>query len=87
MFTAQHLYFDDLEIGQTFTSSGRTVTETDIVNFAGVSGDFNSIHVDHAFAATTSFRRPSPRIARNGHRQRLGNVKPAAANSYFFRHP
>lgn len=58
MFTAQHLYFDDLEIGQTFTSSGRTVTETDIVNFAGVSGDFNSIHVDHAFAATTSFRRP-----------------------------
>jgi acyl dehydratase len=57
-FTAQHLYFDDVAIGQQWESPGRTVTEADIVNFAGVSGDFNAIHIDHAFARTTPFRRP-----------------------------
>jgi 3-hydroxybutyryl-CoA dehydratase len=57
-FTAQHLYFDDVEVGQQWESLGRTITETDIVNFAGLSGDFNPIHMDHAFAQTTPFRRP-----------------------------
>jgi 3-hydroxybutyryl-CoA dehydratase len=57
-FTAQHLYFDDIEVGQQWESLGRTVTETDIVNFAGLSGDFNPIHLDHEFAKTTPFRRP-----------------------------
>jgi acyl dehydratase len=57
-FTEQHLFFDDLEIGQAWTSPGRTITEGDIVNFAGISGDFNPIHVDHHFARNTIFRRP-----------------------------
>jgi acyl dehydratase len=57
-FSSIHLYFDDLEIGQEWISSGRTITEADIVNFAGFSGDFNPIHVDHEFAKTTPFRRP-----------------------------
>jgi acyl dehydratase len=57
-FTAQHLYFDDVAIGQHWDSPGRTVTEADIVNFAGLSGDFNPIHIDHEFARTTPFRRP-----------------------------
>lgn len=57
-FTTQHLFFDDVEIGQQWESLGRTITETDIVNFAGLSGDFNPIHVDHEFARTTPFRRP-----------------------------
>src|SRR5436309_11801841 len=57
-FTDSHLYFDDLEVGQEWESQGRTVTETDIVNFAGLSGDYNPIHVDHEFAKTTPFRRP-----------------------------
>lgn len=57
-FTDHHFYFDDVEIGQEWYSTGRTVTETDIVNFAGLSGDFNPIHVDHEFARTTPFRRP-----------------------------
>ena len=57
-FSTFHLYFDDLEVGQEWTSGGRTVTEADIVNFAGFSGDFNPIHVDHEFAKTTPFRRP-----------------------------
>lgn len=57
-FTAMHLYFDDVEVGQEWESLGRTLTEADIVNFAGLSGDFNPIHVDHEFAKTTLFRRP-----------------------------
>jgi len=57
-FTELHLYFDDVEIGQEWRSLGRTVSETDIVNFAGLSGDFNPIHVDHEYARTTVFRKP-----------------------------
>jgi acyl dehydratase len=57
-FTPLHLYFDDVQIDQEWESLGRTVTEADIVNFAGLSGDFNPIHVDHEFARTTPFRKP-----------------------------
>jgi len=57
-FTAVHLYFDDVEIGQEWESAGRTVTQADIVNFAGLSGDFNPIHMDHEFCKTTIFRQP-----------------------------
>jgi acyl dehydratase len=57
-FTNLHLYFDDVEVGQLWESLSRTVTESDIVNFAGLSGDFNPIHMDHEFAKTTMFRRP-----------------------------
>src|SRR5260370_13460628 len=56
--TAQHLFFDDVQTNQEWESLGRTVTQTDIVNFAGLSGDFNPIHLDHEFAKTTPFRRP-----------------------------
>src|SRR5438128_700275 len=57
-FTAVHLYFDDVQVGQEWESLGRTVTEADIVNFAGLSGDFNPIHMDHEFCKTTAFRKP-----------------------------
>ena len=57
-FTDNHLYFDDIAVGQEWLSPGRTVTEADIVNFAGLSGDYNPIHTDHEFAKTTPFRRP-----------------------------
>ena len=57
-YTDNHLYFDDVQVGQEWRSPGRTITETDIVNFAGLSGDFNPIHIDHSFAKTTAFRRP-----------------------------
>src|SRR5438105_2641848 len=55
-FTRSHLYFDDVEVGQEWESLGRTITQADIVNFAGLSGDFNPIHIDHEFAKTTTFR-------------------------------
>jgi acyl dehydratase len=57
-FTAAHLYYDDVHVGQEWISLGRTVTESDIVNFAGLSGDFNPIHVDHEFCKKTVFRKP-----------------------------
>ena len=57
-FPATHLYFDDVQVGQEWQSLGRTITEADIVNFAGLSGDFNPIHVDHEFCKTTVFRKP-----------------------------
>ncbi len=49
------LYFEDLPLGKTFLTSGRTITEADVVAFAGLSGDFNSLHVDETFAASTAF--------------------------------
>jgi len=39
-------FFEDLAVGQEFTSPGRTVTEADIVIFAGLSGDYNVLHTD-----------------------------------------
>jgi 3-hydroxybutyryl-CoA dehydratase len=57
-FTAYHQYFDDFEVGTEWESPARTVTEADIVTFAGFSGDFNPMHVDHEFAKGTPFRRP-----------------------------
>ena len=43
------------KIGQT-ASFSRTITETDFIIFAGLSGDFNPIHVDHEYAKNTFFR-------------------------------
>jgi len=57
-FSSEHKYFDDVSVGDAWESPGRTITEADIVNFAGVSGDFSPIHVDHEFCKTTVFRRP-----------------------------
>lgn len=49
------MYFEDFEVGQRFVTAGRTVTEADVVNFAGVSGDYNPIHTDAEFAKSTPF--------------------------------
>jgi acyl dehydratase len=49
------LYYEDLSEGQTFTSPARTVTETDLVNFAMLSGDWNPIHTDEEFAKSTYY--------------------------------
>lgn len=46
--------FEDLTVGMT-ASIGRTVTEGDILMFAGVSGDTNPVHLDEEFAASTMF--------------------------------
>ena len=42
-------FFEDIEVGEKYSTPARTVTEADIVNFAGLSGDFNAIHTDEVF--------------------------------------
>lgn len=49
------LYFEEFEVGQTITSVGRTVTEADVVAFAALSGDWNSMHTDAEYAAQHPF--------------------------------
>ncbi len=49
------LYFEEFEVGQGITSPGRTITETDVVGFAGLSGDWSSIHTDAVAAAQQPF--------------------------------
>jgi acyl dehydratase len=49
-------YFEDLQVGDTDRTGGRTITEADIVNFAGLSGDFNPIHMDESHASRTVFK-------------------------------
>jgi len=42
----QRRCFEDIEVGDEYVSPGRTVTEADIVIFAGLSGDYNVLHTD-----------------------------------------
>lgn len=51
----QRLFFEDLIEGQTWTSPRRTVTEADVVQFAGLSGDYNALHTDAVAAAEHPF--------------------------------
>ncbi len=55
-FTSTHLYFDDVEVGQEWRSPARTIAEADLVNYSGLSGDFNAIHTDAEFAKSTLYR-------------------------------
>lgn len=52
------LYLEDVSVGEVFTTIARTVTETDIVSFAQLSGDFNPLHMDHEWARRGPFGRP-----------------------------
>jgi len=49
------LYYEEFEIGQVFKTRGRTVTESDIVTFGGLSGDYSPIHMDEEFAKASPF--------------------------------
>ena len=49
------LFFEDFKIDQTFKSSGRTITETDLTFFSMMSGDWNPIHADTEFAKDTRY--------------------------------
>jgi acyl dehydratase len=49
------MFFEEFQPGQVICSAGRTVTEADIVTFAGLSGDFNQMHVDAEYSSKTPF--------------------------------
>jgi acyl dehydratase len=57
-FRMRGLTFEQLEIGFAAESPARTITEGDIMLFAGLSGDYNQIHTDAEFAKTTIFGKP-----------------------------
>jgi len=52
------LTFDDLVVDDEWESPGRTITEADVVAFAGLSGDYNPLHVDHEWARHGAFGQP-----------------------------
>ncbi len=52
-YRARGKYFEDFVIGEEVCSPSRTVTEADIVNFAGLSGDYMQIHTSEQFAENT----------------------------------
>ena len=49
------MYFEQFEVGMQIVTGSRTVTEADIVNFAGLSGDYNQIHTDAAYASEAPY--------------------------------
>lgn len=54
--------FEEIQIGET-ASFSKTITETDVYLFAGISGDFNPLHVNEEYAKTSPFK---TRIAHGG---------------------
>ena len=52
----EHMYLDDYEVGETMVSPARTITEADIINFAGITGDWHPLHTDVEYAAQTPFK-------------------------------
>ncbi|GAB4503494.1 MAG: MaoC/PaaZ C-terminal domain-containing protein [Anaerolineales bacterium] len=49
------LYFEEFQVGQKIVTAGRTIAESDIMTFAGLSGDYNQIHTDAEFSQGTPF--------------------------------
>jgi 3-hydroxybutyryl-CoA dehydratase len=50
-------YFEDFQVGSEYVTRGRTITEADVVNFAGLSGDFIELHTNEEYAKKTPFGR------------------------------
>lgn len=55
--TRRGMYFEEFEPGQRMITAGRTITESDIVTFAGLSGDYNQIHTDKEYSKKTPIGR------------------------------
>ncbi len=51
----KNLNYEDFEVGQIFETGGRTVTEADVVLFAGLSGDHTRIHMDEEYGKASMF--------------------------------
>jgi len=51
-------FFEDFAVGEVMRTGHRTVTSTDIVNFACLSGDFNDVHTNHEYARGTPYGEP-----------------------------
>jgi acyl dehydratase len=49
------MYFEEFEVGYEIISAARTITETDIVSFAALTGDWTQIHINAEYAKGTIF--------------------------------
>ena len=49
------LYYEDFTVGVEHVTRGRTITEADVVNFAGLSGDFVELHINDEYARQSPF--------------------------------
>ncbi len=56
-FKRRGLYFEEFYLGMQIETARRTITETDLVNFAGISGDFTALHMDEEASKKGPFRR------------------------------
>jgi 3-hydroxybutyryl-CoA dehydratase len=54
-YAARGKYFEEFAVGQRILTPGRTIAEADVLAFAGLSGDFNSIHTDAEYARNSTF--------------------------------
>ncbi len=52
------LNFQELTVGDEWESQGRTITESDVSHFAGLSGDFNPLHIDYEYSKNSTFAQP-----------------------------
>jgi acyl dehydratase len=73
------MYYEDYRVGAEYVTTGRTIAESDVLQFAALTGDWNQLHTDEEFARTTPYGR---RIAHGllglalmeGMKYRLGHV-------------
>ena len=55
LYSQRGMWFEEFVVGQQIITPSRTITESDIVSFAGLSGDYNQIHTDAEFSSKTPF--------------------------------
>jgi len=80
------LFYEDFHVGAEYTTTGRTIGESDILQFAALTGDWNQLHTDEAYARGTPY---GGRIAHGllgldlmeGMKYRLGHVDGTAIAS------
>jgi acyl dehydratase len=51
------LRYEDLHVGMAFRSPGRTITDADVVAFAGLTGDYSELHTSEVYARSSEFGR------------------------------
>jgi 3-hydroxybutyryl-CoA dehydratase len=54
-YRVKGLWFEDMQVGDTMVTPGRTITEADLVNFCGLSGDYNELHSNEEYARQDRF--------------------------------
>ena len=75
----EYEYLDDYAVGERFISPARTITEADIIQFAGLTGDWHPLHTDVEYAAKTPFKE---RIAHGMLTLSIGMVLPFRLGPY-----